>query len=39
MSELGHKYWISKAAAIQFRGKAFIDDKFIASRPARPWQA
>lgn len=39
MSELSHKYWISKAAAIQFRGKAFIDDKFVASHPVRPSQA
>ena len=35
MSELGHKGWIDKAAAIRFRDKAFIDGKFVAARSGR----
>jgi gamma-glutamyl-gamma-aminobutyraldehyde dehydrogenase len=35
MSELGHKDWIGKAAAIRFRDKAFIDGKPVAARSAR----
>lgn len=35
MSELSHKDWISKAAAIRFRDKAFIDGKFVAARSGR----
>jgi gamma-glutamyl-gamma-aminobutyraldehyde dehydrogenase len=35
MSELGHKDWIGKAAAIRFRDKAFIDGKPVAARSGR----
>lgn len=35
MSELSHKDWIDKAAAIRFRDKAFIDGKFVAARSGR----
>lgn len=35
MSELSHKDWIGKAAAIRFRDKAFIDGKFVAARSGR----
>ena len=32
MSELSHKDWIAKAAAVRFRDKAFIDGKFVPAR-------
>jgi gamma-glutamyl-gamma-aminobutyraldehyde dehydrogenase len=32
MSELSHKDWMVKAAAIRFRDKAFIDGQFVAAR-------
>ncbi|MFD9899970.1 aldehyde dehydrogenase [Mesorhizobium sp. NPDC059025] len=35
MSELSHKDWIDRAAAIRFRDKAFIDGKFVAARSGR----
>ncbi|HEV2502861.1 MAG TPA: aldehyde dehydrogenase [Mesorhizobium sp.] len=35
MSELSHKDWIGRAAAIRFRDKAFIDGKFVAARSGR----
>jgi len=35
MSELSHKDWIDKAAAIRFRDKAFIDGKFVSARTGR----
>lgn len=35
MSELSHEDWLSKAAAIQFRDKAFIDGKFVPARSGR----
>ena len=35
MSELSHKDWIGKAAAIRFRDKAFIDGRFVAARSGR----
>jgi gamma-glutamyl-gamma-aminobutyraldehyde dehydrogenase len=35
MSELSHKDWISKASAIRFRDKAFIDGKAVAARSGR----
>jgi len=35
MSELGHKDWIGKAAAIRFRDRAFIDGKPVAARSGR----
>jgi gamma-glutamyl-gamma-aminobutyraldehyde dehydrogenase len=35
MSELSHKDWISKASAIRFRDKAFIDGKTVAARSGR----
>ncbi|MBR2689433.1 MAG: aldehyde dehydrogenase [Aquamicrobium sp.] len=35
MSELSHRDWIDRAAAIRFRDKAFIDGKFVAARSGR----
>ncbi len=35
MSELSHKDWISKASAIRFRDKAFIDGKAVPARSGR----
>lgn len=35
MSELSHKDWIDRAAAIRFRDKAFIDGKFVAACSGR----
>ncbi|OJU51578.1 MAG: aldehyde dehydrogenase PuuC [Mesorhizobium sp. 61-13] len=35
MSELSHKDWISKASAIRFRDKAFIDGKAAPARSGR----
>ena len=35
MSELSHKDWMVKAAAIRFRDKAFIDGQFVAARSGR----
>ncbi|MBN9073742.1 MAG: aldehyde dehydrogenase [Rhizobiales bacterium] len=35
MSELAHKDWIDRAAAVRFRDKAFIDGKFVAARSGR----
>jgi gamma-glutamyl-gamma-aminobutyraldehyde dehydrogenase len=35
MSELSHKDWISKAASIRFRDKAFIDGKYVPARSGR----
>jgi gamma-glutamyl-gamma-aminobutyraldehyde dehydrogenase len=35
MSELSHEDWISKAAAIRFRDRAFIDGKTVPARSGR----
>ncbi|WP_287298790.1 aldehyde dehydrogenase family protein, partial [Mesorhizobium sp.] len=35
MSVLSHKDWISKASAIRFRDKAFIDGKTVPARSGR----
>ncbi len=35
MSELSHRDWIDRAAAIRFRDKAFIEGKFVAARSGR----
>ncbi|MBN9250060.1 MAG: aldehyde dehydrogenase [Mesorhizobium sp.] len=35
MSELSHKDWTSKASAIRFRDKAFIDGKAVPARSGR----
>jgi gamma-glutamyl-gamma-aminobutyraldehyde dehydrogenase len=35
MAELSHKDWISKASAIRFRHKAFIDGRFVSARSGR----
>lgn len=39
MSELSHKDWIDRAAAIRFRDKAFIDGKFVAARSGRTFES